>query len=618
MHPHGTPNRTTSKRLAIVARVSTEDQEEYGTSLDDQVAKGQLLAQLHDYSVDDRSYTEGGHIYKGDESGRLPLTQRPIMRRLIDDAKERKFDAVAFYKLDRMARRLKYILEIWDKLEDLGITVLIIDPMIDTSTAVGRLIRNVLGAVAEFEVDTILERTTGGRKRKFARKEGWLSGVHYGYRYVKADRMAGAPAGITVHAAEATVIERIFTRRAQGISYERIAMELTAEGIPSPKGRGAWNFSTIAKMLANGAYRGEAQWGKREYMRGPDGKRTSRLRRDGRPTFAIKYPPIVSPELWAAANSVATCGARPVRASVEKFLLRGGMVCCAEHGLVMSGSTSGSGRTRYRCMRTMGGQQRERSVHSVPARALDEAVWNDVVDFLADPERGMAAARQLALEAEADLAEIADRRSRIAQRLAALDQEAAELLRLARRGTIKPERIDASMAEVEEESARLRAELAPLEAQEALARAELPQAGEIARVCQDLADGATYAMPAERRELLDSLQVQVTMRGLDYTITGVVPELTLKGSLHHSGGSTQYPAEPLTPVGVQGWTASESATRRAATRLLRWSWPGRSSTCAPASRATGRYARWPRRSTAGRPCARRCACSCRRRAGTIC
>jgi hypothetical protein len=43
-------------------------------------------------------------------------------------------------------------------------------------------------------------------------------------------------------------------------------------------------------MLANGAYRGEAQWGKREYLRGPDGKRTSRLRRDGRPTFAIKYP----------------------------------------------------------------------------------------------------------------------------------------------------------------------------------------------------------------------------------------------------------------------------------------------------------------------------------------
>src|SRR5205823_3863587 len=106
-------------------------------------------------------YQEGGHIYKGDESGRLPLAQRAIMRRVLDDARARKFDAVVFYKLDRMARRLKHILEIWDRLEELGITVLIVDPMIDTSTPVGRLIRNVLGAVAEFEVDTILERTTG-------------------------------------------------------------------------------------------------------------------------------------------------------------------------------------------------------------------------------------------------------------------------------------------------------------------------------------------------------------------------------------------------------------------------------------------------------------------------
>jgi DNA invertase Pin-like site-specific DNA recombinase len=106
MHPHGNTTRHAHKRLAIVARVSTEDQEEYGTSLDDQKAKGLLLAQLHDYTVDDRPFDKGGHIYSGDESGRLPLTQPPIMRRLLDDAKARKFDAVAFYKLDRMARRL--------------------------------------------------------------------------------------------------------------------------------------------------------------------------------------------------------------------------------------------------------------------------------------------------------------------------------------------------------------------------------------------------------------------------------------------------------------------------------------------------------------------------------
>ena len=105
MYPHHNATRPERKRLAIVARVSTEDQEEYGTSLDDQVAKGRLLAQLHDYTLDDRPHDQGGHTYSGDESGALELAHRPIMRRLLADARAKKFDAVCFTKIDRIARR---------------------------------------------------------------------------------------------------------------------------------------------------------------------------------------------------------------------------------------------------------------------------------------------------------------------------------------------------------------------------------------------------------------------------------------------------------------------------------------------------------------------------------
>jgi site-specific DNA recombinase len=138
MQPHSNTTRTTSKRLAIVARVSTHDQERYGTSLEDQARKGELLAQLHSlHVVDSRSY-------QGDESGALPLEARPIMQRLLADARARKFDAVCFHKIDRIARRLKYILEVWDALEQAGVTVYIIEPAIDTSDMMGRLLRNIL------------------------------------------------------------------------------------------------------------------------------------------------------------------------------------------------------------------------------------------------------------------------------------------------------------------------------------------------------------------------------------------------------------------------------------------------------------------------------------------
>ena len=73
-----------------MARVSTEDQEEYGTSLDDQIAKGRLYVQLHDFSVDDRPYEQGGSIYCGDESGTLPLAHRTIMRLLVPQTDSRQ------------------------------------------------------------------------------------------------------------------------------------------------------------------------------------------------------------------------------------------------------------------------------------------------------------------------------------------------------------------------------------------------------------------------------------------------------------------------------------------------------------------------------------------------
>jgi DNA invertase Pin-like site-specific DNA recombinase len=70
-------------RLAVVARVSTEEQERHGTSVDDQAKKGELLAQLHSMQVVD------SRAYQGDESGALPLEARPIMRRIIADARAR-------------------------------------------------------------------------------------------------------------------------------------------------------------------------------------------------------------------------------------------------------------------------------------------------------------------------------------------------------------------------------------------------------------------------------------------------------------------------------------------------------------------------------------------------
>ncbi len=76
--------------------------------------------------------------------------------------------------MDRLGRSLGMILRFWDDAEAAGARVIVIDQGIDTSTPSGRLQRNMLAALAEFERELILERTQAGiaRARALGKKFG--------------------------------------------------------------------------------------------------------------------------------------------------------------------------------------------------------------------------------------------------------------------------------------------------------------------------------------------------------------------------------------------------------------------------------------------------------------
>jgi site-specific DNA recombinase len=513
------------KRLAIVARVSGEEQKEEGYSLDDQVDKGKALAALHGYSLDEQ------HIYSGQESGALTLAERLIISRVLADARAQRFDVVCFAKIDRMARKLKYMLELWDAFDHAGVAVHIIKESIDTATPVGRLMRSVLGAVAEFERDTILERTMDGRRKKLRNGELFLTKPMYGYTHLKQDKAQKIPSRVIINQEQAPYIRHMFEWRALGWSWDRIALELTAQGVPTRMDRGRWDHSTIRGIVRNPAYKGEGLYGRRRSAPTERSRRRVRWETDPSTLIPLKYPAIVTPELWAEAQQTNP-GRHPVRASVDKYLLRGGMVRCVEHNLTMSGSQAQHTGGAYRCKLLLpDGHCR---THGVPSRALDAAVWDEVMAFLADPERGLAHARRLADETAAQLEDIDSQRAALKRKYEALDEEAATLLRLARRGTISEQRIDASMQEVEEQQARLRQEIAMLDAQQTIQRENLPRADRVLGVCRSLAHGAQYATPTERREILDMLHVRVHMDGFAYTITGAVPDMDLGGEVYRA------------------------------------------------------------------------------------
>lgn len=81
----------------------------------------------------------------------------------------RKGDTIIVWKLDRLGRSLKHLIETVNELHDKGIGFASVQEKIDTTTSGGKLIFHVFGALAEFERELIRERTNAGLKAARAR-----------------------------------------------------------------------------------------------------------------------------------------------------------------------------------------------------------------------------------------------------------------------------------------------------------------------------------------------------------------------------------------------------------------------------------------------------------------
>lgn len=140
------------------ARVSSDGQERYGTSLEDQL---QVLK-------------ESGaiHLYHDTMTGKR--MDRPQFDMML--SKLQSGDTIVVTKLDRLGRTASGIIELIRNLIDRDITVKILNMGTVENTPVGRLIVTFLSGIAEFERDLIQERTQGGKAYKKANDPNWKDG----------------------------------------------------------------------------------------------------------------------------------------------------------------------------------------------------------------------------------------------------------------------------------------------------------------------------------------------------------------------------------------------------------------------------------------------------------
>ena len=105
-----------------------------------------------------------------DRAPATDLAHRVAWRQLLDDAAKRRFSVVLVFKLDRAFRSVKHMHDTLAAWEMVGVSFKSLREQFDTSTALGRLLLNLLAALAEFELELIRERVKAGMDR--ARRQG--------------------------------------------------------------------------------------------------------------------------------------------------------------------------------------------------------------------------------------------------------------------------------------------------------------------------------------------------------------------------------------------------------------------------------------------------------------
>ena len=307
---------------ALYLRVSTGPQGE-GNSLITQKAQLLEYAKERGYSIAD-TYMDIGLSGKN--------TDRPELQRLLSDAMEQKFDIVLAWRLDRISRSLKDLIQLLWTLREANVEFAAIDQQFDTSDPAGMLTVHVLGSFAQFEREILVERTKQGHLRRL-KKSDWSCGpVPLGYRKENG-KLIEIPA-------EAKLVRRIFRLYLKLGSLRGVANDLNGDGIKTRKGR-AWSGNTIGYVLRNPVYAGANVYG-----RHANGDARLKAKAEWSIVPNVRKPLVKSDVFQAVQRQLRKSPSKAGKAP-ESYPLSG-QLKCPKCGSSMYGKTYRKGKKVYR------------------------------------------------------------------------------------------------------------------------------------------------------------------------------------------------------------------------------------------------------------------------------
>jgi site-specific DNA recombinase len=225
------------------ARVSTDKQADHGVSLEAQEAKIRAMATVQGAAVIEL-------IVDGGESAKD--LKRPGMERLLTLVDERKVDTVIIAKLDRLTRSVKDLAELLERFQRRGVSLVSVAESLDTGSAAGRLVINIMTAVSQWEREAIGERTRDAMQHKRASGQ-CVGNLAYGYR-LSADGEHVEP-----EPSEQKALAQIRRLHHQGRSLRQIAAALNGQALRTRRGTG-WRHDHVLRIIGSESGSLRASW----------------------------------------------------------------------------------------------------------------------------------------------------------------------------------------------------------------------------------------------------------------------------------------------------------------------------------------------------------------------
>ena len=523
------------QRAAIYARVSDKSQDtEDKTSISEQIVEMEAYCEKKGLTITAR--------YQ--EVGRGGSKNRPEFQRMLADARSGRFDTIVCWKSDRLSRGMYPAAALMEVVEAHQIGLEAVMDTIDLKTF------GIMAIVGKIELDNFRERASMGKRG--AAKQGRVptSKLPYGY-CIGDDRRP------EVVEPEAEIVRRIFHMYLhEGLGTHSIAVQLTDEGIPSPRSKNHWWPSHVHYMLANATYTGIWAYGKTRWTSTEYGPQVHDEPREN--WIEIPVPPLVDQETWERTQKLKRQRAVRAKRNTKVPYLLQYLLKCGECGQKFGAKASWHSSTMrngkkyrydlstplryYQCvgMRNYRLQCRQRP--NIRAEQVEEPIWSEVKRVLQSPDLIVAGIETLGPEENGGLVKETAQAERDVRDI---QMEESVAIRLHVSGKITEDQLDHQRKFITERLESARAKLDDHRARMMSGTDKQRLKETVLAWAREVGQGLDELTFEQRRELLLMVVDEVTIdRDNNVTITLAIPieyELSPPESVAIASGVSSTP-----------------------------------------------------------------------------